>query len=173
MEEAAQNFEKAWRRFETSFKGKLLTKSRTQSLTLSQANLILKEVSSDWFSGYGLEGKWLRDYKDECPDRAEAITTFLKHELRLTNEAKLSQYNQTLSSSTRSESSLAGIISAIIAALRGTLESFLKDSSKSSSPRSKQGAIDKYVAQLQVHKKVILDVIQKSEMVWGEGGEHE
>jgi len=87
MEQTLQDFEKAWKRFETGFKGKLLEKSKKQTLSLSMANLVLKEASSDWFSGYGAEGKWLRDYKTACPDRAEAVTSILRHELKLGNEA--------------------------------------------------------------------------------------
>jgi len=83
MEQTLQDFEKAWRRFETNFKGKLLEKSKKQALGLSLANLILKDASSDWFSGYGTEGKWLRDYKATCPDRAEVVTAILRHELKL------------------------------------------------------------------------------------------
>ena len=86
MDQTLQDFEKAWAHFETGFKGKLRSRSKERTITLSLANLILKEVSADWFSGYGVEGKWLRDYKGENPEKAEALTNYLKHTLRLEPE---------------------------------------------------------------------------------------
>jgi len=171
MEQAAEQFEKAWARFETNFKGKLFAKSKTQPLTLSQANLILKSVSSNWFSGYGAEGMWLRDYTKECPDRAEAITAILKHKLALIGEAEPSKEtkNQEVPSNTesrpRQEEVEALSIPALIAEI---LRRFLpKTPAKQSaaktgkSAKTAKGDIDKYVAQLKEYKKVILDVIQK------------
>jgi len=164
MEQAARQFEQAWSRFETTFKGKLLAQSKTQKLTLSLANLALKGASADWFSGYGAEGRWLSDYTKECPDRAEAITAILKHELRLRDEAEQGRQQQEASSKAESApppEGLASVLSPLVEALKAMLDLLLKGSAKPASPKNKQGAIDAYVAQLQAHKKVILDLIRK------------
>jgi hypothetical protein len=181
MEQVQQNFEKAWQKFETNFKGKLLAKSKKQSITLSLANLILKEASSDWFSGYGAEGKWLSDYKRVYPDRAEAITAILKHELRLGNEAEqavVEQNAENLGTSSNMKYIVpaagavigAGIASALAAPAIVTmaatalpmviLYSKAKDYGKPA--KNKQDSIDGYIAQLQMHKRKIAQVIQKS-----------
>jgi len=164
MENQVQQFEKAWERFVTSFKGKLNEKSKRQVITLSTANLILKEVSSDWFSGYGAEGKWLRDYKTESPERAKAITAILKHGLRLRDEVEQNTQNHGDSAKTKLVPAPVGItaaLSALIAALRAALESFLKGAARPSASKNNLEVIENYIAQLQIHKKIILEVIQK------------
>ena len=170
MEQAAEQFEKAWERFETNFKGKLFAKSKTQPLTLSQANLILKGVSSNWFSGYGAEGMWLRNYTKECPERAEVITEILKHKLILTSEPEQSQKRQGPEASLSTESrkpqeEVAGLpISALFAEImRRLFELLSRNPAKQTAPKSPKTnkvGVDKYVTQLKVYKKVILEVIQ-------------
>ena len=180
MEQALQTFEKAWQKFETNFKGKLLAKSKAQSLSLSAANLILKEASGEWFSGYGAEGKWLSDYKKECPDRAEAIVAILKHELRLSeNEAEPATTQDTKEQATAPQSKLiapaagavigagigsmiAGPIGAMVGAGGGAALAHNLAKGKSVASGAKDGKTDLngYVVQLQRYKKKIISVIQ-------------
>jgi hypothetical protein len=88
MDQVAQDFEKAWQHFETGFKGKLLARSNKQPMVLSLANVVLKEASSDWFSGYGLEGQWLKGIKSSHPDKGTAIEAILKQKLRFADGAQ-------------------------------------------------------------------------------------
>jgi len=166
VEQAAEQFEKAWAVFETKFKGKLLAKSKTGALGLDQVNLILKGASSDWFSGYGAEGKWLRDYANDSPDRAKAITEILKYELRLVGQVEPSNANKVGKNKTeppppQDEMSPAlQPLKPVIDTLRALLEAFLKKPSKPAAKKNMRDTIDRYAAQLQIHKRVILDVIQ-------------
>jgi len=187
MEETLQTFEKAWQHFETSFKGKLRSKSKEQKITLSLANLILKEVSGDWFSGYGVEGKWLRDYKNESPEKAEAVTKYLKYELKLGTDTTERQENkadrgdqgvQSESSNTKyvipavgavagaviaSAFSAPGIVILAAAAVPGVWlysKAKTKDTGKPAASKNMQTGIDNYIALLQVHRKKITGIIR-------------
>lgn len=190
MEQTLQSFEKAWQHFETSFKGKLRSKSKEQKITLSLANLTLKEVSSDWFSGYGTEGKWLRDYKSECPEKAEAVTKYLKYELKLgaetvqPQEAHGNKGDNGNQGGREESSSKKYVLPAVGAVAGGAIASALgapyivllaamaapavllyqgrKGIVKSSSDKKPQAtvSIDNFVGQLQMHRKKITGIIR-------------
>jgi len=184
MEQTLQDFEKAWRHFETNFKGRLLEKSKTQPLGLSQANLILKDASSDWFSGYGAEGKWLRDYKGLCPAGAETVTSILRHEMRLGNEsAPRGQGAQVSARDKLGTSNMKYIVPAAGAIIGGVIASAVsagvlvsavamaapavllysrmqKNPTKAASAARGGTGINDYVAQLQVYREKIVAVIE-------------
>ena len=86
-----QSFEDAWKHFESQFRGKLLVQANRIGITRSSANLSLQNVLPAWFSGNGLEGKWLAGYSKEYPVKAETITLILQNELKLLYFAEQNQ----------------------------------------------------------------------------------
>jgi len=176
-----QTFEEAWQRFETRFKGKLLAQANKQGITLSLANLLLKDASSDWFSGYGHEGKWLADYKSEYPDRAKTVTTMLKHELKLTDQAEQKSSTASLAAGAKMKYVLpttGAVVGAVVASAlslplvpqlalmalpAAALYPVGKELGKNRVAKNRQSAIDDYLAQLETYKKKILDIIENPE----------
>jgi len=179
MEQVIQSFEKAWQNFETVFKGKLLAYAGAHEVTESAANLLLKETSLDWFTGYGLQGKWLRDYKQQFPDRAGTIAAILNSELRVSQaqETEQKQQSQSATSNKKYVLPVAGAVVGLVVASAFRAPALVRvaaaaipavllypkstGGSKASSGRANKAVIDGYVAQLQPHKRRILAEIQQ------------
>lgn len=80
-----ERFESLWNDFIILVKGKLITTSSTQRLSTPLANLILSEAASVWGSEYELCGKWLSQFTEREPQKAELIRNIALNDMKFSD----------------------------------------------------------------------------------------
>jgi hypothetical protein len=172
MNNEITDFEMIWNRFETSIKGKLLEKMQTQSITISHANILLKNVSANWFDMYDISGKWLIEYTKENPEKGNKINNILKNELKFSREAKWRIMPKYLKAIILLCGAIAGYILAILTKQNtirmklliiilplGVLYYLITNYEKQISENSKKIIINNYVKQLNEFKNNINKIL--------------
>lgn len=71
-----------WTNFLSELRGKLLTTSKTQELSLPLANLVLSELSGYWFSSYDVKGVWFTEYCNTHINEGQCIMNILTNDLK-------------------------------------------------------------------------------------------
>ena len=77
-----ERFESLWADFVTLVKGKLISTANIQTLSIPLANLILHDAASSWNSDYEINGKWLSDFKNREPQKAELVYDILLNDMK-------------------------------------------------------------------------------------------
>ena len=78
------SFEKRWNSFLITLKGKMLKESAKQQITCPLLNLLLYDARLSWESDYDENGRWLKKYKEENPEKGELIQKILLKDMVFT-----------------------------------------------------------------------------------------
>ncbi len=81
MKDYSSEFDQCWERFRVNVKAKLMERSKDTKLTLSLANLALKDAVTGWLDEYDILGSWLKGYKKAQPEKAQKLEEFFRYEL--------------------------------------------------------------------------------------------
>lgn len=81
MKEYSNDFDHCWERFRVNVKARLMDRSKDAKLTLSLANLALKDAAAAWLDEYDILGGWLKKLKATRPMEAQELEKFLKYEM--------------------------------------------------------------------------------------------
>lgn len=81
-------FEKQWEQFMTRIQGRIMHYAQTQELSYSLMKLILKDVSNSWDSDLDGNGRWLKQYCRQNPQKGELIRRILLEDMGFTEVSK-------------------------------------------------------------------------------------
>lgn len=76
-----EKFEALWADFLALVRGKLITTANKQNLSTPLANLILSDAASSWGSEYERNGKWLNQFKETEPEKAQLVCDVLLRDM--------------------------------------------------------------------------------------------
>ena len=85
MNNQQEKFESLWSDFIALVKGRLLTTANKQTLSTSLANLILADAASSWGSDYEINGRWVKEIREQEPKKAELILEVLLNDLKFSD----------------------------------------------------------------------------------------
>ena len=84
MEVLTVKFQELWSDFISSFKGRLITESNKQELSIGLVKIILSDAVSTWSSEYTINGRWLYKLMQEDPERGELVKEILTKDISIT-----------------------------------------------------------------------------------------
>ena len=87
MNDKKADFEKYWKKFTLTVKGKLISESRKRKLTYEYACYVLKDALSVWASSYHEEGRWLMSFEKEDESKARLLREIILGSISFKEEA--------------------------------------------------------------------------------------
>lgn len=165
------SFEKQWEKFLTSLKGKILKESSKQQLTYPLLNLLLRDARLCWESDYDENGRWLKKYKEENPEKGELIYNILLEDMVFTEIKPAKGNSEIMNYALPVVGAVAGFgissllhANAIIKAVStiapaALLYTTTKSVGTNKKDNSTKQLIDAYIAQLDKFKVSIISII--------------
>lgn len=166
-----ERFESLWNDFVILVKGKLITTSNTQRLSTPLANLILSDAASSWGSEYELCGKWLSQFAEREPQKAELIRNITLNDMKFSDISERKEISNQYNIIVPAIGAIAGLgISYFMGAAKWVqaisviapavlLYPAVKSFAKQKNDINKKNTIDELMGQLDKYKNSILSVL--------------
>ncbi len=167
-------FTDVWSHFEALVRGKLSDKLKSEKVDVNFANIILDKAALIWFSGTGVEGKWLADYKLAEPEKGKEISEVLHNELSFFDNATQNNGGNYIKYGVPVAGGIAvGAIAKTLGvggplartlgagAVAAAMYPIAKGYSEDATRKSKNAVVDAYIEQLQQCKGKIEKILER------------
>lgn len=176
MKSDVEKFEDSWKIFIANITGELKECIKKSKLTLSYANILLRDVSLDWKSDITMTGVWLDKYSKDNYEKAKKIEEILTKEITF---EKIEESENDKSS--KSINIIAPLVGGTVGygvgraisknslllktATTGigvvTTLCAINNSNKTNKDNDEEDKIKKYVSQLDKYKLKVIDIINE------------
>lgn len=174
MDRDVELFEKYWEQFLIRVKGRMVSQAKKQELTYPLLKLLLKDISLSWDSDVEENGRWLRQYSEENPQKGEMIRQILLEDMEfsevLSNDKSPAAVNYIVPaagaaagyciSSVLHAGAAAKAISTVAPAL--LLYPSAKAIGENAKNKNQRESMEAYLSQLEKYRKGALSVLQDS-----------
>jgi len=166
-----EKFESLWNDFIILVKGKLITTSNTQRLSTPLANLILSDAASAWGSEYELSGKWLSQFAEKDPQKAELIRDIVMNDMKFSDISEKKEISNQYNIIIPAIGAIAGLGISFFAGATKLVQAIstiapavllypaVKSFGKQQNEINKKNTIDELMVQLDKYNNSILSVL--------------